>query len=616
MTEITLDIENIGGIDDLTVTFDDGVTLVQGPNATNKTSLLQSVLFALGSSSVPIRNGADEAQVALTIGDRTVERTARRTEGGIRSGGDTWVEGEDERLLLERFAALIETNPLRAAVSREQEIESLLKEPMNIDALEAERAEKMRRKRQFESRIEELADIDERLAQREQELETKREREAELERKLDELETRRETAADATDEDDRLTELRDRRADLRSEKADTQEQIGRLEDAIDRLEEQLRAVEDDIEATDEVDETDIEALKQERAEIRSELAGVEARLDILQSVLTANREMLDSDFTGILGYEAGLTGDQFTCWACGSSTERAEFEATVGELQELIEQDKQQLRDREPELDELDERIETARRARSRRQELVERRRDLEQRLEERRDSLDQQRSRLEELRSELGSVDEAVTEHETERTAADSEVTEQLESTRVDLRSLRRELDRLEQTCEDLREQQREHEEKREHVETLEEEIAALTDRIENLEDELRENFNAAMDDLLSTLDFERLERLWLDGNFELVIAREVEGSVRADTVEHLAESEREMIGLVLGLAGFVTYDVGEVSPVLALDSLGAFDGERTERLIDYFADRTDVLLAAVHPATTERGSYDRVSFERPLAD
>jgi chromosome segregation ATPase len=616
MTEITLDIENIGGIDDLTVTFDDGVTLVQGPNATNKTSLLQSVLFALGSPSVPIRNGADEARVALTIGDRTVERTARRTEEGIRTGGDTWVEDEDERLLLERFAALIETNPLRAAVSREQEIESLLKEPMNIDALEAERAEKMRRKREFEARIEELADIDERLAQREQELETKREREAELERKLDELETRREAAADATDEDDRLTELRDRRADLRSEKADTQEQIDRLEDAIDRLEEQLRAAEDDIEATDEVDETDIEALKQERAEIRSELEGVEARLDILQSVLTANREMLDSDFTGILGYEAGLTGDQFTCWACGSSAERAEFEATAGELQELIERDKQQLRDREPELDELDERIETARRERSRRQELVERRRDLEQRLEERRDSLDQQRSRLEELRSELDLVDEAVTEHETERTAADSEVTEQLESTRVDLRSLRRELDRLEQTCEDLREQQREHEEKREHVETLEEEIAALTDRIENLEDELRENFNAAMDDLLSTLDFERLERLWLDGNFELVIAREVEGSVRADTIEHLAESEREMVGLVLGLAGFVTYDVGEVSPVLALDSLGAFDGERTEQLIDYFADRTDVLLAAVHPATTERESYERVSFERPLAD
>jgi len=75
-------------------------------------------------------------------------------------------------------------------------------------------------------------------------------------------------------------------------------------------------------------------------------------------------------------------------------------------------------------------------------------------------------------------------------------------------------------------------------------------------------------------------------------------------------------MIGLVLGLAGYVTYDVSEVSPVLALDSLGAFDSARTERLIDYFADRTDVLLAAVHPATTGADGYDRVTFERPVAD
>lgn len=616
MTEIAIEIKNIGGIDDLAVRFDSGVTIVQGPNATNKTSLLESVLFALGSSSVPIRSGASEARVALTIGDRTIERTASRKKGGIQTGGDTWIDNEDERLLLERFAALTETNPLRAAVTREQKIEELLKEPMNINALEAERAEKIQRKRQLETRLKELSDIDDRLAQREEKLNTKREQEVELERRLEELEARHQAAAESTDEDNRLTELRDRRADLRSEKTDTQEQIDRLNSARDRLEQQLSETEEKIESTDEVAETDIETLKQERAEIRSELESAETRLDILQSVLTANQEMLSSEFTGILGYEANLTGDQFTCWTCGSSAERAAFETTIGELQDLIERDKQQLREREPELDDLDERIETARRMRSRRQELVEKRRNLEQRIEDRRDSLEQQRSRLEDLQLELDSVDEEITEYEADQTAADNEIPAQIESTRVDLSSLRREIDRLEQTCEDLREQQREHEEKQKQIETLKSEIAALTSRIENLGDELRANFNAAMDDLLSTLDFERIERLWLDGNFELVIAREIEGSVRSDTIEHLAESEREIVGLVLGLAGFVTYDVGEVSPVLTLDSLGALDTKRTERLIDYFADRTDVLLAAVHPAATKRESYERVSFEQPLAD
>jgi chromosome segregation ATPase len=615
MTEITLDVENIGGIDDMTVTFEDGVTLVQGPNATNKTSLLQSVLFALGVSSIPIKSDAESARVELTIGDRTVERTARRTGEGVTTAGETWVTDEDDRVLLERFAALLETNPLRAAVSREGDIESLLKEPMNIDALEAERAGKMERKRQAEARLDELADVDDRLDEHEQKQETKRERETELEARLEELEAEREATDDG--EDEALAELRERRADRRSERADCQAQVDRLEDAVDRLETRREEIASDIEAAEAaVEEADIESLKAERAEIRDELEDVEARLDILQSVLTANREMLGSEFTGILGYEAGLAGDQFTCWACGGDAERDDFEATVEELAELIERDKRTLREREPELEELDERIEAARRARSRRQELVGTRREVEQQLSERRDSLEQQRTRLEELRTELDEIDDEIAAHETAAADADNEVAEELESTRVDLRSLRRELDRLEREREELREQRREREETAERVAALEEEIATLTDRIENLEGELRENFNAAMDDLLNALDFERIERVWLDGNFDLVIARQVEGSVRADSVEHLAESEREMIGLVLGLAGYVTYDVDEVSPVLALDSLGAFDGERTERLVDYFADRTDVLLAAVHPATTEAPEYERVEFDYPVAD
>jgi chromosome segregation ATPase len=614
MTDITLDIENIGGIDELTVAFEEGVTLVQGPNATNKTSLLESVLFALGGSTVLIKSDADEARVKLTIGDRTVERTAHRTDQGIRTDGEAWVEDEDERLMVERFAALLGTNPLRTAVSQEQPVEPLLKEPMNIDALEAERAQKMQVKRQLESRLDELDDVDARLAEHEEQLAEKRERESDLETRLEELEQQREAAADGEDEE--LAALRERRVDLRSEQADCQAQADRLEDAVDRLESQLADVETEIaDAEAAVEDADVEALNQERAEIRSELEDVEARLDILQSVLTANREMLDSDFTGILGYEAGLTGDQFTCWACGQSAENGDFEATVEDLQRLIEQDKGQLRDREPELDELDERIRSARQARSRRQELAAKRRDLNQQLEERRDSLDQQRSRLEEFRGELQSIDDEIAEKEARETDND-EVAAELESTRADLQSVRRELGRLERTCEGLREEQRERDEKADRVEELEADIAGLTDRIENLEDELRENFNAAMDDLLAALDFERIERIWLDGNFELVIAREVDGSVRADMIKHLAESEREMIGLVLGLAGYVTYDVSEVSPVLALDSLGAFDSERTERLVDYFADRTDVLLAAVHPATTGADGYERVTFERPAAD
>jgi hypothetical protein len=120
-------------------------------------------------------------------------------------------------------------------------------------------------------------------------------------------------------------------------------------------------------------------------------------------------------------------------------------------------------------------------------------------------------------------------------------------------------------------------------------------------------------MDELLEALAFEGIERVWLDGEFDLVVARSVDGRTRSDSVEHLAESEREMVGLVLALAGFVTYDVDDVSPVLVLDSLGAFDAERTRRLVDYFADETDYLVATVHPEAAVDATFDTVQFEPP---
>jgi hypothetical protein len=109
-------------------------------------------------------------------------------------------------------------------------------------------------------------------------------------------------------------------------------------------------------------------------------------------------------------------------------------------------------------------------------------------------------------------------------------------------------------------------------------------------------------MDELIDILDFDRIERIWLDGSFDLVIAREVDGAVREDSLEHLAESEREMIGLVLALAGYLTYDLPEKVPVLLIDTLGAFDTTRTERLIQFFSERTEYLVVAVRTELGDR--------------
>jgi hypothetical protein len=74
--------ENIGGIQETSVEFSPGVTILEGRNATNRTSFLQSVMAALGSENVAIKGDADEVKVELTPGDETYTRTLYRHGAG------------------------------------------------------------------------------------------------------------------------------------------------------------------------------------------------------------------------------------------------------------------------------------------------------------------------------------------------------------------------------------------------------------------------------------------------------------------------------------------------------------------------------------------------------
>lgn len=607
MSEIELDVENIGGISDASFSFGPGTTLVVGRNASNKTSLLRSVQFALGADEIPVRSGADAASVRLSLDGTEIQRHARRNGVGYAINGDGWVRDPDDVELVDQFACLLGTNPLRSAVEKGERVESLLKDPIDIEALEAERSEKMSRKRDLRRDVERLDDVDERLTARNEELAAKRERIEALDSELDDLYA--EQDENETD-DERLDELRAERTDLRAERETYRNQIEELEGTIDRLTERRSTVESKLaDARERTESHDIEALKQERESVREELAEITQRIDVLQSVLSANRELLDSEYAGSLGYEPGLMDDELSCWACGNPAPRSDFEDTVDELQDVLKRDKQRKREREPELSEIESDIEAATDARRRVQELESELSDIDQRLQQRRDSLEQKRTELDRTESELDDVTDEIEAYESERAESRSDVATEIEETRLERRTLRQDVERLEGTIEDLESKRDERERKRAEIERLSADIQALTDRIENQEQELRDVFNETMDELLDALDFERIERVRLTGDFDLVIAREVDGVVREDSIEHLAESEREVIGLVLGLAGFLVYDVDAVTPLLLIDSLGAFDATRTERLVEYFADTTRYLLAAVHPEVAENLDYATLS-------
>jgi recombinational DNA repair ATPase RecF len=63
--QAALSVNNIGGIDETTVSFQQGITVLSGRNATNRTSLLQGIMAALGSNQASLKADAEEGSATL-----------------------------------------------------------------------------------------------------------------------------------------------------------------------------------------------------------------------------------------------------------------------------------------------------------------------------------------------------------------------------------------------------------------------------------------------------------------------------------------------------------------------------------------------------------------------
>lgn len=597
MTELSIEISNVGGIEHFEQTLSNPIAIVTGTNASNKTSLLKAVAFGIGRSTVPIRSGATEARVELQIGDERVVRAARPKGGGLNISGEALLEDSDDVKLFERFGCLLEFNDVRQAVREGRPVEDLLKEPMDLTNLEARRNELLQRKQDLKREINQLGDIEEEIASRESQLESKRERIASLEAKHDDL---RERQNETVNDDDDAAELRERRVSLVHEQNELETQISELETAIERIKSEVEETKSELESAREVAESyDIDDLEARRNEILRDLDDITDRVEVLQSVLTANREMHHSSYTGVLGKETSLVEDTVTCWACGDDASASNFDETINRLQEIVERDKERRQTHQPKLESVKSDIDEAKEARSHVSNLEAEVRGLEGRLENRRESLQTKRESLESIHDDLNAVDEELSEYESEQETEVTDLQSEIEDVRIDLHAAQSEAQRLESSVGDLQEQLEERERKKADLDELSDEIVELSERIRTLEQDLREGFNDAINELIEVLDYERIERIWLDGEFNLVIAREIDGAVHKDNVEHLSESEREMVGLMLALAGYVTYDLSGIVPVLLIDTLGAFDDERTADLVAYFADETPLLLTALLPGS-----------------
>ncbi len=151
-----LEVENMGGIDKTTVDFSPGITVLAGRNATNRTSLLRSIMAVMGSDNASLKADADEGRVELSVGEETYVRTFTRTNGSVMTGGNPYL---DEPELADLFAFLLETNEARRSVARGADLRELIMRPVDTESIQSEIQQLEQERSQIDDELDELNEL-------------------------------------------------------------------------------------------------------------------------------------------------------------------------------------------------------------------------------------------------------------------------------------------------------------------------------------------------------------------------------------------------------------------------------------------------------------------------
>ncbi|MFB6095220.1 MAG: archaea-specific SMC-related protein [Halodesulfurarchaeum sp.] len=621
---------NVGGIDETEVVIPSGVTVLSGRNATNRSSLLQALMAAMGSTDVSLKADAEEGHVELELDGGTYTRELTRTSGGVVFDGDPYLE---DTAAADRFAFLREDNEARRAVTTGGDLRDVIMAPVDTAALEAEISQYEARKRQLDERLEELEEVEREVA----DLETRRE---ELRAKID---SRREDLAEteatiqAADrsaeekqaEQSELESRFDELQDVRSELEDVRFQIETHEESIEALEDEREEIEAELVAVSE-SELNSEELEARIEELRERQSALESEISDIRAVISFNREQLEAggellpDGTGALTEEGSVQEDpmgdtsvtdelvstETHCWTCGSKVPNAQIESTIETLQDVLQSKLEERNEIDAELEELTDRLNEREQTRRRRSELQDRLAEVEAEIEDRSERLGDLREERTELEADLESIEEQIQTAEEAGTEDETilELHREANTLEVEIERLESELEDVEEELAEGRERLSDREELQETRKEVNDHLQSLRNRIHDLETGAVDAFNDHMETILELLDYDNLDRIWIERKagegtgsdravtFELHVIRSTpDGSAYEDTVDHLSESEREVTGLIFALAGYLVHDVAAECPFMLLDSLEAIDAARISRLVEYVAEYADFLVVAL---------------------
>ena len=664
MDPVTVDVEHVGGIDHARVEIPPGVTVLAGPNASNKTSFLRALMSVFGSDAASIKGDEETARVELKIDGRTYDRRLERTGTGVTTGGDPFL---DDPELADLFAFLLRSNEARRAVAGGADLRELITRPVDTEAIRERIHELRAEKATIDEELEDIEGLKRRLPELER---RKTELETEIGETREELEAVESTIADldASAGDDRrdrgelqerLAELRDVRSELEDVRRDIETKRQRLASVREERRE-LEARADDVEVPD----VDPDVLEERIAALRSRKRELDGEISELQNTIRFNERMLEAARDGSHsaipatadGGTSGTTsvtdrlledGTRTVCWTCGSEVPVDRIAETLDRLDDLREERIGDVEELESELEEHTDRKAAYERARDERERI---RREIdrtEREIGSAEDAIDRLIERKTELMGTVERLEDEVEHLESESYEAVLRHHREANDLEHELGTLEAERDDLIEEIGTVEAELETESDLRSRRDGIREELVELRTRIDRIETEAVEAFNEHMAEILRILEYENVDRIWIepvdgragdgrtregttregttregtvhDGGvyeerqtaegdaFELHVVRSSEGGVAyEDTVDHLSESEREVTGLVFALAGYLVHEVHQEVPLMILDALEQIDRNRIARLLEYFEPYADYLVVALLPEDADALGID----------
>lgn len=636
-----VDVENIGGIDSCNVNFEEGVTILSGRNATNRTSLLTAIASVLGGSTANLKSDCDEGSVFLDIGGETYTRRFIRRGQSVSSLGDPYCEDEN---LVDLFVTQLENNPMRRAVERGEDLRDIIMDPIDTDTIERNICDLKRNKERNQERIEtinreldQLPDLRSRRQELQEQLKEIEESIANLQDTVDEYDSNAEKVEEAKETIDRLEQLR-QQLDSKQQNIEIQRS------SIDALREQRSEIVEELNELS-APEQDPKEIESERSQLQTQKQNLADTINAIASIIEFNEKLLENEGAKIpdasvdqdLTSALDPTSESVECWTCGSEVPRGDIAEKLDELRGFLEEKQKERSQIQARLRKLQEEVEEIRSVNDRLESIKNQKTAIVEEIEKREKQISTLQKEISPIRSEISEVEKRIDETATLRENDIVEKYQRLSKYEYQRGQIEQELCELENEVEDLEGMKEEKERLETQQSEYEDDLNSLRSRIENLEKDVVKTFNDHVEEMLSILEYKNIERIWMErkvtenghsglnrskggaqSEFELHLVRSSsDETVYKDNINTLSESEREITGLIASLTGYLVHQVYEPVPMMLLDSLEAIDAKRISNLVNYFADHVPYLIVALLPEDEQAidNQYDRITADALVA-